>query len=167
MSSDRPPILFEVAGLPLALGRLLLARWSISQHGPARRLTVVAVLSFLAALVSAYVGWMEVLSQARNYDEEQRRWAAASPASPRCSEGSFFGRTRLRDFDAVDENGTHDPVGGRRDWPAAWQRNQLIDQGTRVHLVRATDVVVEPSLRGTEQPVRRATLGVPGGTGEG
>ncbi|MGI8427695.1 MAG: hypothetical protein ACR2FO_09755 [Actinomycetota bacterium] len=63
LTGDQPPILFGIAGLPIGLGLLLLARWSITRHGPARRVTAAAALSFVAVLAAAYGASMEILSQ--------------------------------------------------------------------------------------------------------
>ena len=60
LTGDQPPILFEIAGLPFGLGLLLLARWSITRHGPARRLNVAAALSFVVVLASALWAFTEI-----------------------------------------------------------------------------------------------------------
>lgn len=63
LTGDQPPYLFEVAGLPLGLGLLLVARWTLAQHGSSRRLKVAAALASIAALAATYATVMELASR--------------------------------------------------------------------------------------------------------
>ncbi|MBA2360804.1 MAG: hypothetical protein H0V79_07745 [Actinobacteria bacterium] len=53
LTGVQPPLLFEIAGLPLGLGLLMLGHWSTTQYGRSRLIVVAAILSSLAALASA------------------------------------------------------------------------------------------------------------------
>lgn len=63
LGDDQPPVLFEIAGLPLGLGLLLIALWSIDRHGRSPLLALAAALSLIAAVASAYQVLQELLSR--------------------------------------------------------------------------------------------------------